>query len=241
MKNIILILSIISLIIASIWMYVSNFDFEPILMVLGLVGVLLGYYWFDNKQTDASSSLGEKAQNSQNNTHTSNISVVNNISPQIPLNTIEELKVSEKKNNFHLQSKDEIIEIMKKKIKILFIDDDSGFNIVKILKDSGWVNASTTKDIKSIDIPQVKSATVLFIDNHGVGKLLNCKDEGLDLVKMIKEKYPEKIVVIYSGDMLGNMFHEAINLANHRLAKNALPYEFQKIIETASINLYNKN
>ena len=237
MKNIILLLTISGLVVASIWMYKSNFDFEPTLAVLGLAVAILSYFIYDNYIKKPEESIPNEGISA-----TINQNPVTTIAPIFNINHNEQ-PVSFPNNNqegFHQMKKDEIIESMKAKTKILFIDDDPGFNIVKILKESGWNETSTIKDLKSIDMPIVKNANVLFIDNHGVGKLLNCKYEGLDLVKMIKEKYPEKVVVIYSGDSQGNLFHEAIGLANYRLIKNALPYEFQKIIENTSLDIYNK-
>lgn len=217
-------------------MYQSGFQFEPItVLIASIIGLLYCIREFITSSNDESSTSGTKS------TATINQNPITTIAPTFNINTGEpqEKKQPEDLSDNHKLKKDDIIEMMKTKIKILFVDDDPGFHIVKILKDAGWTNTSTLKDLKSIDIQQVKQASVLFIDNHGVGKLLNCEHEGLDLVKMIKQKYPEKIVVIYSGDSQGNMFHEAIGLANYRLIKNALPYEFQKIIENASIEIHN--
>lgn len=232
MKFIILILSVIGIIVASIWMYQSGFAPEPItVLIAGVIGLL---YTIRDFTKNGSPDEPQNVFPSVNQSQVTTFSPTFNINQETP----SQKNQSETSIDSQTLKKNDIIEIMKPKMKILFVDDDPGFNIVKILKESGWANTSTMKDLKSIDISQVKHAHVLFIDNHGVGKLLNCESEGLDLVKMIKEKYPEKVVVIYSGDTQGNMFHEAIGLANYRLIKNALPYEFQKIIENTSIEIY---
>ena len=92
-----------------------------------------------------------------------------------------------------------VIESLKSKTCVLFIDDDRNFNVVKILKDSGWKNTKTVVDIKTLDIPVVKDADIVFVDINGVGKMLNLQYEGLDLALMLKQKYPEKKIIIYSA------------------------------------------
>lgn len=42
MKNVIIIINIIALVITGIWMYSSNYDFEPIILFLTLVATLIG-------------------------------------------------------------------------------------------------------------------------------------------------------------------------------------------------------
>lgn len=239
MKHAIVLVSVISLVIASIWMYTSNFDYEPILAVLGIAGLILGYFIYDN--------LPEKSRVASLTDITASTPRLNN-NPIITVNPIfkfnESLSDSNRKRenkgneNSSEFTKDQKIDLMKQKINILFVDDDAKFNLVKILKDSGWCHTSTIKDIKSIDMPQVRNAHVLFIDIHGVGKLLHCKFEGLDLAQMVKQKYPEKTVVIYSAERQGDIFHEGIKLADYILEKNALPYQFQVIVEQSSVAIF---
>lgn len=132
-----------------------------------------------------------------------------------------------------------IVNSMKSKSKILFIDDDKKFNIVKILKDSGWKNTKTVVDVKSIDVPVINEADIIFVDINGVGKLLSLPHQGLDLALMIKDKYSTKKVGIYSANPNSNSFHKAWDIIDFKLEKNALPLQFQSIVEKYSIDLYN--
>lgn len=131
-----------------------------------------------------------------------------------------------------------IVNSMKSKSKILFIDDDKKFNIVKILKDSGWKNTKTVVDVKSIDVPAINEADIIFVDINGVGKLLSLPHQGLDLALMIKDKYSNKKVGIYSANPNSNSFHKAWDIIDFKLEKNALPLQFQSIVEKYSIDLY---
>jgi len=131
------------------------------------------------------------------------------------------------------------IESKKGKLQVLFIDDDTKFKVVKILKDSGWKNTKTISDIKSLDLQIVKDSDLLFVDINGVGKLLNLEFEGLDLALMLKQKYKEKKVIIYSAKRDSNSFHAAWDVIDFKLEKNALPYQFQNLVEKYSLEYYN--
>jgi len=76
------------------------------------------------------------------------------------------------------------------------------------------------------------------VDINGVGKLLGCEYEGLDIALMLKQKYPKKKTVIYSANKNNNAFHKAWDLCDYKLEKNALPYQFQGLVEQYSIELF---
>lgn len=116
-------------------------------------------------------------------------------------------------------------------LRILFIDDDTRFKVVKIMKQAGWPNVSIRKDIRDLEEPEVKDTDVFFIDIHGVGRALDFADGGLGLTLAIKAKYPEKKVVLYSAQTDGDRFHKALKKADGSLAKNAEPYEFITLLE----------
>jgi hypothetical protein len=118
--------------------------------------------------------------------------------------------------------------------RILFVDDDSRFKVVKILQNSGWRHTKTIKDVKTLDDADIKWADIFFIDVQGVGVSMGFADEGLGLALAIKEKYPDKKVVIYSAETKGDRFHRALRQADSFLPKDADPYEFQKIVEDLS-------
>ncbi len=134
-------------------------------------------------------------------------------------------------NNQNKQDRDDCLIELKKKTKILFIDDDNKFKVVNILKNSGWVNTKIIKDINNIDSDEVRTTDIFFVDIQGVGKKLEFQDEGLGLANALKNKYPNKKVVIYSAENRGDRFHEALKKADDSLPKNAEPFQFQQTIE----------
>jgi hypothetical protein len=122
-------------------------------------------------------------------------------------------------------------ERLKHRTNILFIDDDTRFKVISILKTAGWLNTQILKDVTALSDSTVAWAHILFIDINGVGKKLGFQDEGLGLALAIKERFPAKKVVIYSADTRAERFHEAWRKADEYLAKNSDPYQFEQIVE----------
>lgn len=131
----------------------------------------------------------------------------------------------------------EDIEKLRKSTTILFIDDDTKFKVVKILVNEGWINTKSITDLKSYNDEVIKNSDIVFVDVQGVGRILDCKDEGLGLALNIKSRYSEKKVVIYSAIQTHNVFHDVIQKADFLLSKDAEPYEFISLIERFSKEL----
>lgn len=143
-------------------------------------------------------------------------------------------KANEEKANVELIIK-KTLDDFKNETRILFIDDDMRFKVSKILIRSGWVHTKLIKDCETLDEQDVINASILFIDVQGVGLAMGFNDEGLGLALAIKQKYPQKKVVIYSAETQGDRFHKALREADSFLAKNADPYEFQRLVEEFTI------
>lgn len=165
------------------------------------------------------------------------VTAINNI---INNNSQTGLNAFKEEGSHHVEKNTLTIPELKESIRILFIDDDARFKVVAILKNSGWKFTKLIKDVKSLDAPEILESDILFIDIQGVGVALGFNDEGLGLALAVKDKYPMKKVIIYSAETEGNRFHDALRKADSFLAKNADPYEFQRIVEEYSTTL-NKN
>ncbi|MBC7382596.1 MAG: hypothetical protein H7296_06305 [Bacteroidia bacterium] len=224
-NKITLIIALIGLIGGIIWTLQTNFNIEPIILVCVSLAEVAGYYLLPEPKTPGLTQT--KNKNEQNVNVSVNVGAT-------PIQNIEPEKLIEKNNI----DRNTIIDLTQSKTSILFIDDDKNFSVVKILKDSNWKKVKTVVDIKSLDIPIVKEANIVFVDINGVGKLLNLEYEGLDLALMLKQRYPEKKVIIYSANRNSNSFHSAWDLCDFKLEKNALPYQFQNLVEEYSIELF---
>ena len=118
---------------------------------------------------------------------------------------------------------------VKSTIHILFIDDEK-FENVNILKNAGWLNTKTIKDIKRIDSPEIQEADVIFVDINGVGTTLFPKEQGLGVATQIKKLFPNKYVVVYSAQP--QQLHNSFTQVDAILPKNAEPYEYLGILES---------
>lgn len=122
-------------------------------------------------------------------------------------------------------------EDLKKKINVLFIDDEK-FEYIDRIRTAGW-NVSQIEDLDNLDDERVKRADIIFLDYKGVGGKLSPTDEGIGLLKALKNKYPNKPVIFYSAHA-GFSLSDEFNAADDWLAKNADPIVYiQKIEEFA--------
>lgn len=122
----------------------------------------------------------------------------------------------------------------KEDYRILFIDDKhSDFNMVSILKKAGWPNTKAIKDLTDLDDLKAREASIIFVDINGVGTQM-FEDQGLGLAAALKDKYPDKTVILYSADTTGNRFDKKLKKVDDSLPKNAEPYEFISLIEQYS-------
>lgn len=165
-----------------------------------------------------------------NNTGIAPVSIHNSISLPLSSPSSADMKSS---NNVDID-----IQKIKSCTHILFIDDQV-FPVYKTLKSSGWTHTSLIKDIKSLDDPEILNNDIFFIDIRGVGKKL-FNDEGLGIAKALKNKYPDKKVIIYSAETMGNRFDEAFRIADDFLQKNADYYDFLEIVENLAKEIYLK-
>lgn len=222
-----------------LWAVKSGWDYEPTILVSVSSIEILSFIILKSVNED---NVVESAQapvigNSEKNINKQNVNVsLSLIHPHSPLDT-SDTKLSTAHGEL---SREEKIELMKSRVQILFIDDDKKFKIVQNLKDGGWKLTKTVSDIKNVDVPIVSKSQIIFVDINGVGLILNLQYEGLDLALMLKQKYPEKKVIIYSANKHSNSFHGAWDVCDYRLEKNALPYQFQSLVESYSIDLYKK-
>ena len=171
-----------------------------------------------------------KREDEANKTTTPQNKIVNNININNQTNGVEE----KSKENRNMLSK----KTPKDLAVILFIDDEK-FNMVNILKKAGWKNTSSKKDIIDMDDIDVYKSDIIFVDINGVGKNL-FESQGIGLASALKDKYPNKKIIIYSAETTGDRFDKALRKVDDCLAKNAEPYEFISLVESFAAELYNE-
>lgn len=193
------------------------------LLILVIVPIIVAII----KKTGANKNEPSKLARIENTNNNNNPTNNNN---NLTVNNIINGKDNNSTNN-HDNCETQKLESHKLSKHILFIDDDTKFKVVTILKKSGWIHTKSVKDIDSYDSKEVIETDIFFVDIQGVGILLSCKDGGLGLAMNLKNKYPQKKVVIYSAETKGERFHEALRIADSFLPKDAEPYQFQQLVE----------
>ncbi len=224
------IVALIGFIGGFIWAFMTRWEPEPIILVSVSAVELVTFAFLSGRHVD------NEIQSQASTINHGNVNVNVNIDGNSNVSRIDRKPFDK---DLKMVDREARIDFMKSRAVILFIDDDRNFNVVKILKESGWRHTKSISDVKNIDMPIVKDSNILFIDINGVGKILNLPYEGLDLSLMIKQRYPDKKVVIYSANRTTNAFHQAWDICDFKLEKNALPNQFQNLVEKYSIELYN--
>ena len=106
--------------------------------------------------------------------------------------------------------KDISISQLKRMAEILVIDDNA-FTYLDSLQKHEF-NIEYRSDIQSLK--DVEAYDVILCDVRGVGKFLTSKYEGAYLVKQIKEKYPNKIVISYTANDFDPVFQQYLSYAD---------------------------
>ena len=119
----------------------------------------------------------------------------------------------------------------KSNTRILFVDDDvDDFPVIQNLKDAGW-SVDGVNDIQNVEDDMVKRSQVIFVDYKGVGQTLSEREQGIGLIKLLKETYKDKKRVgLYSGHNRFSLGHN-IDAADFKLPKNADTREFIELIQ----------
>lgn len=203
--------------------------------VFVLSSILYGKY--NKKENNSSIHSESSVENSNNCNNGTTINASGN--SRVILESIPEKNEAIVEENNNKDKHSITIEGQKAQTIILFIDNED-FQIVNIIKKSGWKNCSLIKKVLDLNIDKIKKAHIIFVDIKGVGEELFGKDAGLGVAKALKEKYSEKTIVLYSAESNWNIFHEAINMVDERIEKNAKPIEFVSLIEMYADKIWKK-
>lgn len=129
------------------------------------------------------------------------------------------------------RSKKELCRI----IDILVIDDED-FILLEDLRKHEF-NIEYKNDISSLK--DVEPYHIILCDLHGVGKFLGSNNEGAYLVNQIKEKYPTKIVVAYTGDATTASAQKYLQTADFVVSKGTPIEDWASILVESIQNLVN--
>lgn len=222
-------------------------------VVLGFAGIVIKKVFFGKDDAEAvtsqtvnqsvdvapvnNTSSSNSGSNSSSSTSGNNINntinfTLPNIGGELPVSTSEITPNS----SYDMRK----LESIKSEVRILFIDDNY-FRIVDILKKSGWINVKLINEVESFNQKEIMEANIIFVDIQGVGEALGyTRDGGLGLASVFKsdEKYKDKKIILYSAEQSGNIFNETIRKVDATLKKDAAVYEFEKLIEDFSMEIF---
>lgn len=123
--------------------------------------------------------------------------------------------------------KDKTLSQLKRVTDILVIDDDV-FTFLDVLKKHEF-NIDHKPDIQSLK--DVEAYDIILCDIRGVGKFLGSKYEGAYLIKQIKEKYPNKIVISYTANDYDPSFQEYLKYADAIMPKGSALEDWAALLE----------
>lgn len=114
------------------------------------------------------------------------------------------------------------LEQLKSFTEVLFIDDEERSDVIEYLSNEGWrCEQLFEKDFNAIDNVKIKHSHIICVDVNGVGKNLGKENEGLDVVVSIRNRFPEKKIILYSSERDHDSFHSAFQIADKIIPKNS--------------------
>jgi hypothetical protein len=110
---------------------------------------------------------------------------------------------------------------LKMTTKILVIDDQE-FDYFKDLQKYDF-NIRWKEDLT--ELSDAAEYDIILCDIRGVGKFLNSKYVGANLIKELRVKYPNKIIVAYTAETYEADFEPFLGFATHVIAKGTYTIE----------------
>ena len=121
---------------------------------------------------------------------------------------------------------DSRIKIPRETIKVCVIDDE-GFDI-NMLYDLGYKNIRKKIQFESID--EYEDYDIILCDIEGIGINVDVDKQGLAVAEQIKNVYPEKVVLLYSGKNV-ETFGEIPKILDGYLRKQSSMSELAKSLD----------
>lgn len=127
------------------------------------------------------------------------------------------------------------LSMLKRNTDILVIDDDE-FAYSEALKHNEFRMTHRT-DIQSLT--DVAGYDMILCDIRGVGKIFQSDYEGAYLVKQLKEKYPNKIVVSYTADSYNPKYEDYLKYADAIVPKGTTLEDWDALLSQLIRDLAN--
>ena len=109
-----------------------------------------------------------------------------------------------------------------KNITNILVVDDQEFDY---LKDLQKYDFRIRQKYDLTDLSDVAEYDIILCDIRGVGKFLNSKYDGANLIKQLRVKYPNKIIVAYTAEPYEADFEAFLEFATDIIAKGTYTIE----------------
>jgi DNA-binding response OmpR family regulator len=111
---------------------------------------------------------------------------------------------------------------IKKKAKILIIDDRPDSLPIQFLTDEGYT-VEVWEKVKTLDALEQGRWHIIVLDISGVAKHIDPKDDGFTVLKHIKKNDPNQLIIACSAEQFDPSRHDFFKLADETLAKPVTP------------------
>jgi hypothetical protein len=107
-------------------------------------------------------------------------------------------------------------QVDRSSVSILCIDD-KGLEYENIIRNHNF-NIRVLNDIE--DLKAVSDYPVIICDIKGIGNKFGSKYEGGHIIEEIKSRYPEKVVIAYTGQQFDATYNRFFSMADFTLTKD---------------------
>jgi len=112
----------------------------------------------------------------------------------------------------------------------IVVIDDQGFAYLDVLRNHGF-SIQLLNDIT--DIKAVESYPIVVCDVRGVGKSFGSTFEGAHVISEIKKHYPNKILIVYTGQRFDASFNQYFALCDSSIKKDAESEQWVEVLDNA--------
>jgi len=121
------------------------------------------------------------------------------------------------------------IGTLRPRVSIVVIDD-KGFVYLNVLRNHGFIITELT-DIT--DVKAVQTYPIVVCDIRGVGKAFGSDFEGAHVLAEIKKHYPNKILIVYTGQLFDASFNQYFALCDASVTKDAESQQWVEVLDNA--------
>lgn len=117
---------------------------------------------------------------------------------------------------------------LRRRARILVVDDQD-FPYAELFRDAGYL-VDVWRDVENVADLEGTSFDLILLDVQGIGTQ-HSKEQGLGVLKHIKQTNPAQLTIAYSNADYDLSFQPFFGLADHTLPKTADYFEFKREVD----------